>query len=256
MLLTDTRDAIRILTLNRPESLNAFNQGLWQALTHALIDASDDNSVKVIVITGAGRAFSAGADLSQKDESASKQQGEPIGVRQFVDEMIEFPKPIVVAANGLGVGIGATIFGLADICYMAESARLRCPFSTLGITAEGASTYSFANIMGRQAASWFLLSAEWMSASECKEAGLVLDVFPDDGFMQSVMERVRILARMPLASLLETKSLMMAPHRQGMHAANSRETDSLARLSGGPANREAVSAFLEKREADFTALEQ
>ena len=256
MVLTDTNDYIRVLTLNRPDSLNAFNQAIWEGLSDALTDACDDNSVKVIVITGAGRAFSAGADLSQKDQQPSKRPGGSVGVRQFVDQMIEFPKPIIDAVNGLGVEIGATICCLADISYMAESARLRCPFSTLGITAEGASTYTFGHIMGRQAASWFLLGAEWMSAAECKDAGLVLELFPDDEFMDSVMQRAATLAKMPLASLLETKVLMMAPHREGMHAANTRETEALARLSGGPANREAISAFLEKRDPDFSHLEQ
>jgi|TARA_Y100000310_G_C20699577_1_gene828492 enoyl-CoA hydratase/carnithine racemase len=260
MVLIETEDYIRTLTLNRPKSLNAFNQDIWDELTAAIIDASEDNAVKVVVITGAGRAFSAGADLSQKSDGPRKREGSPIGepitVRQFVDHMIEFPKPIIVAVNGLGVGIGATICGLADISYMAESARLRCPFSSLGITAEGASTYTYANIMGRQAASWFLLGAEWMSSSQCKDANLVLDVFPDDTFMENVIERAAILAKMPMASLLETKALLMAPHRDGMHAANARETEALARLSGGPANREAISAFIEKREPDFSGLEE
>ena len=255
MVLIDTTDHVRTLTMNRPEALNAFNPGMWECLNSAIIDATDNKSVKVVVITGAGRAFSAGADLREKGKPPSDPNKPAIGVQQLVDTMIEFPKPIIVAVNGLGVGIGATICGLADICYMAESARLRCPFSTLGITAEGASTDTFSRIMGRQAASWFLLSAEWMSAKQCKEANLALEIFPDDGFMGHVMEKAKHLARMPLASLLETKSLLMASRKQGMHDANQRETDSLARLSGGPANQEAVRAFAEKRDPDFSSIE-
>jgi enoyl-CoA hydratase/carnithine racemase len=256
MLLIDTANGIRTLTLNRPDALNAFNGELWAALTNAIVDAREDNSARVLVITGAGRAFSAGADLSDS-KSISSDTGEAgVGVQQLVEQMIDFPKPVIVAVNGLGVGIGATICGLADICYMAESARLKCPFSTLGITVEGSSSYTFANIMGRQAASWFLLGAEWMSAAQCKEANLALEVFPDDEFIEQVMERAGVLAAMPLASLLETKSLLMASHKEPMHEANRRETEALARLSGGPANREAVQAFMEKRPPDFSAIEQ
>lgn len=256
VLLVDTKNNVRTLTLNRPDALNAFNSEVWRELTGALVTAKDDNSAKVIVITGSGRAFSAGADLNEKSSRDPNDTSPRIGVEQFVDEMIDFPKPVIVAANGLGVGIGATICGLADICFMAESARLRCPFSTLGITAEGASTYTFSRIMGPQAASWFLLGAVWMSAEECKKVNLALEVFPDDDFMAEVMQRAQHLARMPLASLKETKALLMAPHRDEMHAANRRETDGLASLSGGPANIEAIKAFQQKREPDFSSIEK
>ena len=88
---------------------------------------------------------------------------------------------------------------------MAESARLRCPFSTLGLTAEGASTYTFPRIMGPQAASRFLSGAEWWSSAQCKADRLAFDVFPDEGFLDRVMVYARDLAKLPLASLLETK---------------------------------------------------
>jgi enoyl-CoA hydratase/carnithine racemase len=256
MVLIETTNNVRTITLNRPDALNAFNSGMWESLTGAIIDAKHDNSAKVIVITGAGRAFSAGADLREKGQNKNSPQIATVGVQQFVNEMIDFPKPIIVAVNGLGVGIGATICGLADICYMAESARLRCPFSSLGITVEGSSSYTFSRIMGHQAASWFLLSAEWMSSAQCKETNIALEVFPDADFMQLVMDKATLLASMPLASLLETKSLMMAAHKENMHAANQRETDGLARLSGGPANIEALMAFQEKRDPDFSAIEK
>lgn len=253
MVITETLNNVRIITLNRPEALNAFNGDMWRSLIGALNDAKDDSEAKVVVITGAGRAFSAGADLQDKKKNSTVAD---VGVADLVSSMIEFPKPIIVAVNGLGVGIGATICGLADMCYMAESARLRCPFSSLGITAEGASTYVFSRLMGHQAASWFLLAAEWMSSQQCKEANLALDVFPDENFMNEVMAKASHLAKMPLASLIETKALMMSHHKAGMHKANDLEKIGLAKLSGGPANREAIAAFIEKREPDFSVTEQ
>jgi len=255
MVLIETCKGVRTISLNRPEALNAFNQAMWAELCEAITAAATDNSAKVVVITGSGRAFSAGADLREKSDGSVDNSKAAVGVAQLVTLMIDFPKPIIVAVNGLGVGIGATICGLADMTYMAESARLRCPFSSLGITAEGASSYAFSRLMGQQAASWFLLSAQWMSAQQCKETGLVLDVFPDGEFMQEVMQRAELLAAMPLVSLLETKSLLMAPHKKAMHKANKRETKGLAKLSGGPSNIEAITAFGEKREPDFSAIE-
>lgn len=242
---------MRVLTLDRPEVLNAFNADQFELMAERMVEAEEDASTKVVVLTGEGRAFSAGADLSGRPLSGRTYR---YGFRGLVDVVIDFPKPFVVAVNGLGVGWGATVVGLADAAFMANSARLRCPFSTLGLTAEGASTYTFPRIMGPQAAARFLMGAEWWDAERCKADGLVLDVFEDEGFLERVMEYARGLAKLPMASLLETKELLVAPHRDGMHRANQAENDALARLSGGPANLEAVAAFREKREADFSGL--
>ncbi len=240
-----------MLTLDKPEVLNAFNADQFELMAERMVEAQKDAATKVVVLTGAGRAFSAGADLSGRPLSGRSYR---YGFRGLVDVVIDFPKPFVVAVNGLGVGWGATVVGLADTAFMAKSGRLRCPFSTLGLTAEGASTYTFPRIMGPQAAARFLMGAEWWDADRCKADGLVLDVFGDEGFLERVMDYARGLARLPMASLLETKELLVGPHREAMHAANTAENEALARLSGGPANLEAVAAFREKREADFSAL--
>jgi len=249
MIRSELKDGVRLLTLDKPQVLNAFNTDQFELQAERMVEAQGDPGTRVVVITGAGRAFSAGADLSG---APSERDHFEYGFRGLVDVIIDFPKPFIVAANGLGVGWGATMLGLADAAFMAESARLRCPFSTLGLTAEGASTYTFPRLMGPQAASRMLLGAAWWSAEECKSAGLVLDVFPDEGFLERVMEYAHALSRLPLESLIETKQQLVGPHRDAMHRANAAESEGLARLSGGPANREAVAAFREKREPDFS----
>ncbi|MGD9890671.1 MAG: enoyl-CoA hydratase/isomerase family protein [Dehalococcoidia bacterium] len=251
MIRSDLQDGVRLLTLDRPAVLNAFNADQFELMAERMVEAQTDPATKVVVLTGAGRAFSAGADLSGQSNSGRTYR---YGFRGLVEIVIDFPKPFVVAVNGVGVGWGATVVGLADMAFMAESARLRCPFSALGLTAEGASTYTFPRIMGPQAASRFLLGAEWWSAAQCKADRLVLDVYPDEGFLDRVLDHARNLSRLPMTSLLETKSLLVAPHREAMHTANHDENQSLRRLSGGPANREAVAAFREKRPADFSVL--
>lgn len=251
MIRSEVQDGVRLLTLDRPEVLNAFNSDQFEFLAERMVEAQEDADTRVVVLTGAGRAFSAGADLSGRPVTGRTYR---YGFRGCVDVVIDFPKPFIVAANGLGVGLGATILGLADTAFMAESARLRCPFSTLGLTAEGASTYTFPRIMGPQAAARFLLGAEWWSAAECKAARLAFDVFPDEGFLDRVLDYARALAKLPMASLLETKQLLVDPHRKAMHSANHAENEGLVRLSGGPANLEALSAFREKRVADFSNL--
>jgi enoyl-CoA hydratase/carnithine racemase len=251
LIHSDLHDGVRLLTLDRPDVLNAFNLDQFELMAERVLEAQADPGTKVLVLTGAGRAFSAGADLSGRPLSGRTYT---YGFRGLVDVVIDFPKPFITAVNGLGVGWGATVLGLADVAFMAERARLRCPFSTLGLTAEGASTYAFPRIMGPQAAARFLLGAEWWSADQCKAARLVLDVFPDDGFLDRVLAFAHELARLPMASLLETKRLLVEPHRAALHQANADENEALRRLSGGPANQEAVAAFREKRPADFSGL--
>jgi enoyl-CoA hydratase/carnithine racemase len=216
-----------------------------------VLAATTDDSVRVLVLTGAGRAFSAGADLTEMGRRTPARHG----LVGLLDAIIDLPKPFLIAVNGLGVGIGATITGLADMVFIAEGARLRCPFSALGLTAEAASTVTFPRLLGHQRAMWFLLSSEWLDARQCVEAGLALEVCPGDTVLDRTLEHAAILARLPLASLIATKDLVVGPQREQLKATQRAENAVLARLVGGPANREAVTAFREKRQPDFSALD-
>lgn len=251
MIGSELSEGVRLLTLDRPDVLNAFDADQFELMAERMVEAQDDPGTKVVVVTGAGRAFSAGFDLTSRPTQGRTYT---YGFPGLVDVVIDFPKPLVLAVNGLGVGWGATMLGLADAAFMAESARLRCPFSALGLTAEGASTASFPRIMGPQAAARFLMGAEWWSAAQCKADRLVLDVFPDEGFLDRVMGFASDMARLPTASLMATKELLVGPHRAALHQANRDENEGLRRLGGGPANLEALAAFREKRAADFSAL--
>jgi enoyl-CoA hydratase/carnithine racemase len=246
-----TENHISLVTMDRPDALNAFNPQMMDDLCDVFLDAAADDNVKVLVLTGAGRAFSAGADLKAK---AMPQATPRHGLQGLLFSIIDFPKPFIAAVNGLGVGIGCTICGLSDLTFIAESARLRCPFTALGLTAEAASTYTFTRLMGHQRANWTLLSSEWISAPECVEAGLALASFPDESFMDEVMQRANTLAVLPLQSVMQTKELIIGPQREAMKAAVIAENEGLAGLTGGPANIEAMTAFMEKREPDFSAL--
>ena len=197
MIRSELSDGVRLLTLDRPEVLNAFNVDQFELMAERMVEAQEDASTKIVVLTGAGRAFSAGADLSGRPTQGKTYK---YGFKGLVDVVIDFPKPFICAVNGLGVGWGATVVGLADTAFLAESARLRCPFSTLGLTAEGASTYTFPRIMGPQAAARFLMGAEWWSAAQCKADRLAYDVLPDEGFLEAVMAYPNNPPKLPRAS--------------------------------------------------------
>ena len=249
MVLTTDDGHVRTLTLNRPEAMNAFNGKQFDALTEALLAAGSDPAVRVVILTGSGRAFSTGLDLSEvgKDIDPPKH-----GVPGLFNALIDFPKPLMLAINGFGIGFGATIIGLADMAFMAESARLRCPFTSLGVVGEAASTFLFQRMVGQQAANWILFSSAWIDAKESKSLGLALDVFPDDALQDEVMTRAQTMAANSPVALMRSKELAMGPIREQIRATMDAENAVYAELHGGPENMEAINAFLEKRAPKFS----
>ncbi|MEZ5254482.1 MAG: enoyl-CoA hydratase-related protein [Microthrixaceae bacterium] len=253
-ILDDAR--VRLLTLGRPDALNSFNEALYDALAEALIDAANDDSVAVVVITGSGRAFSAGQDLLEMGERIANPDFVE-GAHGFpgcVDQLIGFPKPLLLAINGLGLGIGTTIIGFADLAFMSTDAKLKCPFTSLGVAPEAASSLLFPRLMGHQNAAWVLLSSEWILAPEAKELGLVWKITSPEDLLEVTMDHARRLAAMPISSLQAVKATMTAGRAEETRAARDREDAQFVRLMGGPANMEALAAFAEKRPADFTNL--
>jgi enoyl-CoA hydratase/carnithine racemase len=251
MVLTTDDGAVRTLTLNRPEAMNAFNGKQFDALAEALLEAGADPAIRVVILTGAGRAFSTGLDLSEVNQDIEPPK---YGVPGLFNALIDFPKPLLLAINGFGVGFGATIIGLADMAFMAQSARLRCPFASLGVVGEAASTYLFPRLMGQQAANWMLYSADWFDADESKAAGLVLDVFSDESLQDEVMRRAQMIAANSPIALLKAKALSLGPLREKIRATIDAEGEVYDELHGGPENMEAINAFLEKREPDFSKV--
>ncbi|MBU2697763.1 enoyl-CoA hydratase/isomerase family protein [Pimelobacter sp. 30-1] len=255
-LQVSDENRVRTLTLDRPEALNAFNEELYDATAEALLAAAADPTVAVVLLTGAGRAFSAGTDLLEMHRIAT----DPTFVRGrhgfigLIDALADFPKPLVVAVNGLGLGIGATILGFADLGLMSTEARLKCPFTSLGVAPEAASSYLFPALVGRQNAAWALLSAEWISAEEAREMGLVRTVCAPGDLLATARRQAEVLARRPISSLIAVKHTMTEPHRAAIRAARDRENAAFAELMGGPANLEALAAFAEGREPDFSGL--
>ena len=257
MLRIDDADRVRRLTLDRPEALNAFNAALSAATTEALRAAARDPGVAVLLVTGTGRAFSAGTDVVELAALArgAPEEGAGSSFPALVDELIAFPKPLLCAVNGLALGIGATMLGLADLVLMSSEARVRCPFTALAVAPEAASSVTFPLLMGRQAASWALLSSEWLSAEDCLRAGLVWRVCPPASLLEEAHAVARVLAAKPLASLVESKATIVAALRDAVVAARAREDAAYQRLLGTPANLEAFAALAERREPDFARID-
>lgn len=245
---------VRVIRLNRPESLNAINQAIIVGLRDALCVAEKDDGVAVCILTGEGRAFCAGQDMIEM----AQMKGTDSSQTQFpslIETLSHFSKPLLAAVNGLGVGIGMTLLAYCDMVLMAKSARLRTPFPQLGLAPEAGSSATFATRIGWQNAAYALMSGRWFSANECLEMGFVWRLVDDAKLLDETLEIAAELAVHPIPSLVATKQLMLeAGKSQHACSAHLRETEVYKSLMGAPANQEAVAAFMEKRDTDFSKI--
>ena len=248
LLLADD-NRVRTLTLNRPEALNAFNEALYDAVTEALLAAAADPDVAVVLITGSGRAFSAGQDLTEMQARITDAGFTPghHGFIGLIDALSSFPKPLLCAVNGVGLGVGATILGYADLAFMSSTARLKCPFTSLGVAPEAASSYLLPQLIGRQNAAWLLMSSEWVDAAEAQRMGLVWKVCEPADLMTEARAHADVLAARPIPSLMAVKRTIVAPVLAEVAEARTRENAYFVELMGAQANAAALAAFNEKR---------
>ena len=255
-VLRELDDAgVLLVTLNRPEKKNAFDDPQWDGLRDALREAREDGRVAVALVTGAGRDFSAGQDLSAFGNAAApREDGHASGYHACMEALVAFDKPLLAAARGVGVGIGATFLFHCDIVYVGESVRLRLPFVSLGLDPEGASSYLLQQVIGSRQAAELFYSAEWINAQRAVEVGIATARFPDDALLDAALARAREIAQWPVGALRATKRTLLAAHAAGIQAALAAEDEGMAAQAGSPENMEAVRAFLEKRPPDFKAL--
>jgi enoyl-CoA hydratase/carnithine racemase len=237
--ITDA-DRVRTISMHRPERLNAFDGGLVWDLLAALTAAADDPEVRVVVLTGSGRAFSTGADLKaladprpEPEPEGSGEAGEGTGFDRLLDTLADFPKPLLMAVNGYAVGFGMTMLAFADVVLMSTEARLRCPFTELGAPTEAGSSYLFPQLLGRQQAAWTLLSSEWITAEEARAMGLAWQLCEPDDLLAVTADHAQRLAVHTPEALAQVKRLLNAPERAELAAAFERERDALAVFVAG-----------------------
>ena len=233
MIRTDDSDGVRTITLDRPEALNAFDTALYRAAGAALRDAAADDTVKVAVITGAGRAFSAGQDLKELERIASGESAES-GFPELLDALGDFDKPLVAAVNGVAVGIGFTMLPHCDLVFVDEGARMRTPFAEMGVPPEAASSLLFPAVMGWQRAAHVLFTNAWLGAAEAVEYGIALEVCPAGTVLERAQAVAAEIARGPLVALRAIKTAMRDGRRDAVLAARVREDAAFAAVLGLP----------------------
>ncbi len=237
----EINDGVAVITMNRPERKNAFTREQYELLANALNAADQDAEVRVAVLTGAGAAFSSGQDLKEMMELASGvASGTPTtskagGFTVLLDALQVFSKPLIAAVNGVAVGIGMTLLPFCDIVLIDETARMRVPFSELGVPPEAASSVLFADRIGWQRAAELLLTARWIDASEAVAIGLALRITPAGEALSQSRELANTIASKSAYSTRVIKQLMVAGRGTRTQEARAREEALFADLfrSGG-----------------------
>lgn len=207
-LLIEARGPIRIVTLNRPEALNATNEALHRSLVEVWRFLAQDAEARAVVLTGAGRAFSAGGDMRHFielwDDRAGRRR-EIEGARRLLTEMIDFPLPVVAAVNGPAVGLGCNLAVSSDIVLIAESAFIQDPHVGVGLTAADGGAPTWPLLMGMLRAKEYLLTSERIPAVKAVEIGLANRVVPDDELLDEALAVATKLAAQPPHALQSTK---------------------------------------------------
>jgi enoyl-CoA hydratase/carnithine racemase len=247
MLLAEDRDRVRLLTFNRPDRANAFNEELYHAAADALRAAATNDDVAVVVFTGAGKAFCAGTDLLEMAETVDRgvdaggggttARG---GFPAFVDQLQEFPKPLLAAVNGAAVGLGFTMLAHCDLVFVSDDARLLAPFTNMGVAPEAASSYLLPRRMGRQRAALSLYTSDWISAEDAVATGLAVQQCRPDALVDETIEMATRIASKSLPSLMATKRLLLDAEREGIARARTLENQAFAELLALPNAKDGV----------------
>jgi enoyl-CoA hydratase/carnithine racemase len=248
-------EGVLLVTLNRPEKKNAFDDPQWDGLRDALREAREDPRVAVVVLTGAGADFSAGQDLTAfSAASEPRADGHPSGFFGCTETLVTFDKPLLAAARGVAVGGGATMLFHCDVLYVGQSLRLRLPFVSLGLVPEIASSYMLQQVIGARRAAELFYTAEWVDAERAVEVGIATRRFPDAELLPATLDKAREIAQHPVSSLQATKRTLKVAHEAGIRAALEAENAGMRAQAGSPENVEAIRAFIEKRPPDFKKL--
>jgi enoyl-CoA hydratase len=207
-LLIEAVEAVRVITLNRPESLNAVSGSLHEALEHVWAHITLDPAARAVVITGAGRAFSAGGDLNdivamQRDPAMRSVVLDQ--ARRLVSELMDFRLPVVAAVNGPAVGLGCTVAACTDVVLIADTAFMADPHVSVGLTAGDGGTAVWPLIMGMLRAKEYLLTGDQISAEQAVAFGLANRVVPAGSLMTEAMALAARLAAQPPQAVQSTK---------------------------------------------------
>src|SRR2546422_9325709 len=255
--LYEQRDGVATITLNRPERLNAITFEVYRELTDFFAQLRDDKEVRVVVITGAGRAFCSGGDV--RDIIGELQGRDAAGLLEFtrltcelIRNMRALPKPIIASINGTTAGAGACIALASDIRIAAEEAKIAFVFVKVGLAGtDMGATYLLPRVIGLAKATALVLTGDFIEAQEAERIGLYNRVVPREQLETTTQEFAERLARGPSLGLAKTKEMLNREMHMGLDSALEAEAVAQALCMQTADFKEAHAAFIEKREARF-----
>ncbi|MES2258371.1 MAG: enoyl-CoA hydratase-related protein [Pseudomonadota bacterium] len=253
-LLLTRDDGILTITLNRPDALNAFDEAMDHEMTRVFIDATHDPLTRAIVLTGAGRAFSAGGDIELMQQLINEpSRFTPIipRAKQIVFSMLDCPKPIIAKINGHALGLGATLALFCDVSYAALHAKIGDPHVKVGLVAGDGGAVIWPQLIGYARAKEYLLTGEALSAADAERLGLINHAVPAEELDARVDAMARRLANGATHAIQWTKASINIGLKQLAHSIMDASIAYEALSNRGADHQEAVNAFREKREPVF-----
>ncbi|WMS43405.1 2-(1,2-epoxy-1,2-dihydrophenyl)acetyl-CoA isomerase PaaG [Acuticoccus sp. MNP-M23] len=255
-VLCERRGAVLLLTLNRPERLNAFNEAMHKALADGLALAEGDKGIRAVVLTGAGRGFCAGQDLADRalgEGAAPPDLGETVDrlYNPLVRRIRALPVPVVVAVNGVAAGAGLNVALACDIVLAARSSVFLQPFANLGLVPDAGGTFTLPRIVGTVRARAMAMLAEKIDAETAERWGLVYRVYEDERLMEAAMATAARLAALPTDGLAAMKRAFDAGAANTLDKQLDLERDLQQAQGRHPDYAEGVTAFLAKRPPVF-----
>jgi len=248
-ILIASQAGILRIQLNRPEKRNALTFAMYQRMADALIQADQDDSVRVVLLTGTEDCFCSGNDLF---DFRSISMGKERLRNPFVPAISGAQKPIVAAVSGVAIGIGTTMLLHCDLVYAGSKALFQLPFVNLGLCPELGSSVLLPLLMGHQRAAELLLLGAPFSAETAHEVGIVNLVCPEEQLMTTALDSARKLAAQPSSSVRLTKALLKRGREAVVRTAIEEESSHFGKRLVSPEAREAFQAFAERRKPDFS----
>jgi 2-(1,2-epoxy-1,2-dihydrophenyl)acetyl-CoA isomerase len=257
LVLTDVRDGYRLLTLNRPDRLNSFTADMHGALLAALSEAERDKACRALILTGAGRGFCAGQDLSDGVYTPGETPDLSVPIARYYNPLVrklrQLPMPVVCAVNGVaaGAGAGANVAFACDIVIAARSAKFSQPFAKLGLVPDAGGTWFLPRLVGGARARALTLLAETIPAEKAEAWGMIWKTVEDTELMPEAHRLAAHFAGQPTDGLALIKQALDASETSSLDQQLDLERDLQGRAGRTPDYADGVSAFLEKRAPSF-----
>ena len=253
-ILSEKKDFVQVLTLNRPDKFNSFNREMALQLIAELDKCGSDETVRAVVITGNGKAFCAGQDLSEAIDPNGP------GIKKIVEEhynpiilkIRHLEKPVIAAVNGVAAGAGANIALACDIVFVGKSASFIQAFSKIGLIPDSGGTYTLPRLVGFNMASALMITGDKVTAEEAVQYGMAYKLFEDNALLSQALINAQHVAAMPTKAIGLTKRLLNQTYSHSLSQQLDFEKEMQIESANSDDYKEGVSAFLEKRKPEFT----